>query len=96
MVGYDNIRRYIGVVRRILRGRVFVLFMDSIGKPGLNLGCNVDAIDLVPGVGRSDRVEEKTRQGLRPLAGFDGINGGRYWTRTSDPYNVSVVRYQLR
>ena len=23
-------------------------------------------------------------------------NGGRYWTRTSDPYNVSVVRYQLR
>ena len=23
-------------------------------------------------------------------------NGGRYWTRTSDPYNVSVVRYRLR
>ena len=22
-------------------------------------------------------------------------NGGRYWTRTSDPYNVSVVLYQL-
>ena len=23
------------------------------------------------------------------------LDGGRYWTRTSDPYNVSVVLYQL-
>ena len=23
-------------------------------------------------------------------------NGGRYWTRTSDPHNVNVMRYQLR
>ncbi len=26
---------------------------------------------------------------------FEGVNGGRYWTRTSDPCDVNTVLYQL-
>ena len=33
----------------------------------------------------------RSRQIRQVLAGSDG----RYWTRTSDPYDVNVVLYQL-
>jgi hypothetical protein len=34
---------------------------------------------------------------LRPLASFSGScpkDGGQYWDRTSDPYDVNVVLYR--
>ena len=45
-------------------------------------------------VTQKEAENEKTPVGVSPTG--VNSNGGRYWTRTSDPYNVSVVRYQLR
>ena len=61
-------------------------------------------------VDKTRTYKDGSANGKRPLSfdprhketpvpqGETGVldSGGRYWTRTSDPYNVSVVRYQLR
>ena len=38
--------------------------------------------------------QQEAPQGLKPLQHMQ-FSDGRYWTRTSDPYDVSVVLYQL-